>query len=75
MELGLGYKKQEEAFCCSVPLTKHPETRGKIEIKIYPPHCHVIVMFRSLVNLLGADNYMPKVKRVAKIPYETDSNN
>ena len=28
-------------FCYPVQLTKYPETRGKIEIKIYPPHGHV----------------------------------
>jgi hypothetical protein len=33
----------EGAFSCSVSLTKHPETRGKIEIKIYP--CFVIVSY------------------------------
>ena len=31
-----------------VPLTKHPETIGKIEIKIYPPYGPVMVQFRSL---------------------------
>jgi len=30
------------------PLTKHPETRGKIEIKIYPPYVQVMFKFRSL---------------------------
>ena len=30
------------------PLTRHPETRGKIEIKIYPPYAHVMLVFRSL---------------------------
>ena len=31
-----------------VPLTKHPETIGKIEIKIYPPYRQGIVKFRNL---------------------------
>jgi len=28
--------------------TKHPETGGKIEIKIYPPYAQVMFKFRSL---------------------------
>jgi len=30
------------------PLTKHPETRGKTEIKIYPPYAQGMLKFRSL---------------------------
>jgi len=30
------------------PLTNHPETRGKIEIKIYPSYYPVIIQFSSL---------------------------
>ena len=35
-------------FCCHVPLTNQPETRGKIEIKIYPCYRPVIVQFNPL---------------------------
>ena len=38
----------EGAFRCPVPLTNHPKTRGKIDIKIYLPYPQVILKFRSL---------------------------
>jgi len=42
------------AFCCSMPLTKHPETRGKIEATILPSVVQeyfliFLIMFECLV--------------------------
>ena len=39
---------KKERSVCPVQLTNPPETGDKIDIKIYPPHCPVIVLFQSL---------------------------